>query len=393
MAKPSFIPKYQRIADLVRERLQQGDYVMKPVPSERNLAAEMGVSYMTIRRGLEILETENLIFRQPNGRIGLKPSHEAREALEEGGKKHLNLAFLVPTTTSQALEVWRWALEKATKSLPCVVRPILFMHWEDPMLLDAIKGFDGIFLNPIPEAIPESVAELLRHPDHPVVVVDHDFSGYGVPSIDLFPPASVQRLMDHLESMGHTRIGCLNSQPNDLEVQGRINQWRYWMSAHGFSGSLADFGVAASTDAAQHAYDTMSGILSKGKREETAWFCTTAPTAMGAMAAMIDRSLQPGRDIAICAANGEMIAAMLNPPLTALEAPDPTPFLSICLDWMSRGGRRWQGPLLMQPAEVPLVIRESTKPGAGRGLFPQKTAGAHAPMNGARKHRQAASKP
>jgi DNA-binding LacI/PurR family transcriptional regulator len=86
------------------------------------------------------------------------------------------------------------------------------------------------------------------------------------------------------------------------------------------------------------------------------------------MRAILDRGLMPGRDIAVCAANGEEIASMLNPPLTALEAPDPTPFISYCLDWMSKGSQPWQGPLLMEAPEVPLIIRESTQPGAGRGL-------------------------
>ena len=61
---------------------------------------------------------------------------------------------------------------------------------------------------------------------------------------------------------------------------------------------------------------------------------------------------------------------MVNPRLTALEPPDPTPFISYCLDWMFRPGENWKGPLLMQPAEVPLLIRESTAPastGPGKG--------------------------
>lgn len=361
MAKLSFTPKYKKVADLIRERVRHSDYVVKPIPSERKLATEMGLSYMTIRRGLETLEAENLIIRQPNGRMRVKQ-------LRHGVKKYLNFAFLVPTLASHALEVWRSALEKATASLPCSVRPILFMHWDDATLVDAIEGFDGIFLKPIPEPLPASVAERLRSQEHPVVVVDHDLSGHGIPSIELFPPVFVQRLLDHLNSLGHQRIGCLNAQPDDSEIRERINQWRYWMSAHGFSGRLVNHGVAAGDDPIPHAYRKMSGILSEAGCEETAWFCTTAPGALGAMGAMLDHNLLPGRDIAVCAANGEGLAAMLNPPLTALEAADPTPFISTCLEWMVRGGRNWEGPLLMQPADVPLIIRESTQPGAGRAL-------------------------
>ena len=114
------------------------------------------------------------------------------------------------------------------------------MNWEDPILLDCLKGFDGIFLYPPPEDLPEEVANNLRHSEHPVIVVDEDLSAYGVPSVQLFPPVSIQKLLDHLAAQGHTRIGCLNTQPGHRVIQDRINQWRYWMASHGLTGHLAD---------------------------------------------------------------------------------------------------------------------------------------------------------
>jgi len=63
------------------------------------------------------------------------------------------------------------------------------MHRDDPILIDAIAGCDGVFLNPIPAPI----ARILRRPEHPVVVLDEDFSRYGLPSIQFFPPAFAQR--------------------------------------------------------------------------------------------------------------------------------------------------------------------------------------------------------
>ena len=112
----------------------------------------------------------------------------------------------------------------------------------------------------------------------------------------------------------------------------------------------------------------MTKILEDPQRKETAWLCITTPPALGAMRAILDKGLQPGCDIAVCSINGESIASVLNPPLTSLEPADPAPYLSICIDWMMRGGGHWQGPLLMRPHEVPLIIRESTQPGAGRGV-------------------------
>jgi DNA-binding LacI/PurR family transcriptional regulator len=353
VAKTAFIPRYKKVADMIRKRIIHGDYALKPIPSERTLADEMKVNYMTVRRGLQILEKDNLIIRQSNGRMRVK-------RIQQGTKKHLNFAFVTPTFNSANVEAWRMAIERTTAKLPCVVRPVLYMHWDDPALMDALNGFDGVFLIPIPEPLPAAIAEQLRKPEHPVVVVDDDFSSYGLPSIQFFPPSFVQRVLDHLESLGHKKIGCINTQPSQSVIPERIDQWRYWMSAHGLSGRLVDSPVPAHGNVTTHAYDVMTAILSEPVNEETAWLSMTAPAAMGVMRAIRDKGLQPGRDIAVATVNGEGFSAMLIPSLTALEPVDPAPFFAHCLNWMIEG-RPWQGPLLMRPSEIPLFVRESTQ--------------------------------
>ena len=332
------------------------------MPSERILAEEVGVNYMTVRRAFQILEQENLAIRQPNGRMQIK-------RIKHGGMKHLNFAFLTPIFDSNDVEIWRLAIEKAVEKFPCSMRPVVYMHWDDPILIDALKGFDGVFLYPIHTPLPESLAEILRKPEHPVVVVDDDFSHYGLPSIQFLPPKYVQRLLDHLDSLGHKKIGCFNTQPSNSVVSGRIDQWRYWMAARGLTGRLIDSPVPVRASPIPHAYDLMTEVLSQPHCEETAWLCITAPAALGAMRAMLDKGVVPGRDMAICAVNGEEMAAMLNPRLTALEPVNPVPFFLHCLNWMSQG-RHWQGPLLMTPSDIPLYIRESTQPDAAKRNVP-----------------------
>lgn len=360
LEKKSFFPQYKKVAEIVRERIIHGSYSLKTFPSERGLAEELDVNYMTVRRGLLILEKENLLSRLPNGRMRVK-------RIQQGKKPHMVFGFLTPTFSSGTVESWRMAIEKVTAGLPCSVRPTLYMHWDDPILIDAMEGFDGIFLVPIPQTIPDRVSAKLRKQDHPVVVVDQDQSALGAPSIQLFPPVFVQKLLDHFESLGHKRIGCFNTQTSCQEVEDRINQWRYWMNAHGFSGRLVNEDVLPHGDPVERAYEVMSRILKDGKVPETAWIFITTPAAVGAMRAMLDFNYKPGKDFALGSVNGDSLASMLNPPLTSLEPPDPVPFISVCLQWMMKGGKNWQGPLLMRPSDVPLIVRESSKPGAGRG--------------------------
>ena len=358
----SFIPKYRQVSATLRKRIQSGDYTFKNFPSERSLAAEMKVSFMTVRRSLRRLEQENLLVRQNNRRMTVKHARH-------GAKSSLNFGFLATTMNSGAIEFWLAALNRQAAKYPCHVRPVMYSGWDDPILMDALKGFDGVFVNPADDVIPPHILATFRSQQHPVVMFDEDHSACGVPSILCFIPSCVQKLFDHLEERGHRQIGCLNTQALGREINERINQWRYRMSATGKTGDLVNDPVIPPASAMKHAYEVMGRVLDGGAREETAWFCTTTAAAIGTMCAMFDRGIQPGRDVVVCAVNGEGLASLLNPPLTALEPADPDPYLDICLNWMVHGGKNWQGPLLMNPVDVPLVIRESTCPGAGRGVI------------------------
>ena len=41
------------VSELVRKRILNGSYSLKVFPSERRLADELSVNYMTVRRGLQ----------------------------------------------------------------------------------------------------------------------------------------------------------------------------------------------------------------------------------------------------------------------------------------------------------------------------------------------------
>jgi GntR family transcriptional regulator len=51
---------YQQVADAVTARIATGKYLCK-LPSERALAEEFGVSYVTVRHAMAILRDRNLI--------------------------------------------------------------------------------------------------------------------------------------------------------------------------------------------------------------------------------------------------------------------------------------------------------------------------------------------
>ncbi|MGH7326442.1 MAG: GntR family transcriptional regulator [Candidatus Rokuibacteriota bacterium] len=59
------VPRYHRIAEALRERIQHGELTPgERLPNQRRLAREFGVTLMTLRQALELLERDQLIRRQ-----------------------------------------------------------------------------------------------------------------------------------------------------------------------------------------------------------------------------------------------------------------------------------------------------------------------------------------
>jgi hypothetical protein len=94
-----------------------------------------------------------------------------------------------------------------------------------------------------------------------------------------------------------------------------------------------------------------------------ALFCTTGAAAIGAMRAMADHGLVPGRDIAVCAADGEgHIGKHLSPSLTFPQGPAEDPYWEMCLDWFGSENPEWPWPMIMLPTGYHLFVGESTDP-------------------------------
>src|SRR3954471_21065856 len=59
------VPRYQEIAEDLRARIQDGDLAPGArLDTQRQLAAGFGVTLMTLRQGLDVLEREKLIARR-----------------------------------------------------------------------------------------------------------------------------------------------------------------------------------------------------------------------------------------------------------------------------------------------------------------------------------------
>lgn len=338
---------------ILERRVRGGDYLVAPLPAERELAAELGVSYMTARKAVLVLQERGLLERGPTGRLRL--------AGRGGATRVAQIAFLAPAWPSVDIMRWRLAIDRITANSPCAVKSHFFVHWDDPALLDIMEKGDGAFLYPSSEQMSPTLARRIRERAHRVVVVDQDWSRYGLPSLCLNPPAFIHAILDHCAARGYQRIACLNTQPHDEAITALIAQYLAWAHAHGRTVDLIDHPVrAVGEDAGYRAREVIAGLLRDGRPAFDALCALTEGAAVGAMRALHSAGLTPGRDLGVCTLNDSGVGELTIPSLTAQAPADPEPFLRVALEWMLHPDRVWQGPLLLQPEVCAVAVREST---------------------------------
>jgi DNA-binding LacI/PurR family transcriptional regulator len=339
---------------VVETRIRRGDYAIRELPTEQELAEEIGISRMTARRALLHLMEKGILLRKPHGRLAINHA-QVDEA------KALSVACLSPAYRSPYFDVWRRAVERAGEKFGASVRLVDYVHWQDAVIPQTLLGFDGVFLVPSSAPIPEAMLTRFGQAGN-LVVLEGDMTDRGVPSADMLPAVFIDRLGDHLYQLGHRNIDCINTQPRDRVVTQRLERWAFWKQLHRVDGQVIDAPVAPYQHPTPQAYTVMARLLKAGEFHATAVLCITDDVTTGVIRALQEYGLQVGKDVSVCAMEGAGMARYQWPSRTVLEPQDPLRFVEVCMEWMAKKSVPWTGPLLIQPSDVPLFVGESTGP-------------------------------
>ncbi len=322
-----------------------GAYVGDRLPPERELGEVLGASRTTIRRVLARLETEGIVSRADNGRV---------QILRGGGAGRMRrIAFVAPAFESAGTVRWESALRRviAARHPQVQVASLRFISWEDPLFMEAKRGFEGVFILSGSQPTSVRALEVLTGAGAAVASLENDLSSSGIPSLCLYTPSCMQTVLDHIHAHGHRRIGWLNTQPENPVVLARQQAYQEWMRAHRCDGPLVSEPVVPFEDPTPRARDLMRRSMQRHP-EVTAWLCSVVQSARGAIRAIHDRGQIAGRDLSVATIDGEHQEELNVPSLACAASVDPDPYLALCLAWMLAGEpRTWNGSLLVQPAK------------------------------------------
>ena len=306
------MPKYVDIASTIDRRIKGGDYAISQLPSERLLAAEMGVSYMTARRAVQHLLDNGVLLRQKNGRLDINRG-------ERDTHRGVRVAILIPDWNSPAINIWRKSLEAAAKSAGMSVRSFVYQHPDDPVIFDTLGGdFSLVFfhMSSTTPAVERRLA-LLRDK---AISFFNDLTHLGVRLVDGAHGSAVSLLVEHLHELGHREVAFYNFEPYNSVLEQRCQAWEHYTAQKGMHSVSHHLAVEPFTDPRERAYVETARLLKKGRPSFTAAFVTTVATAQGMIRAFHEAGCEVGRDVSLCSFGESRAACWLIPSLTVVGA-------------------------------------------------------------------------
>lgn len=210
MQRPIIQSKSGQVAQLIRERLQNGGW-NGGLPPERDLAAEFLVSRTTLRAACAILESEGLLRPSEHTRKGRSPAKPSGRSTVARG--HGTVHILTPSLSDspvlmEQLAVVRGELAKA--SVTVVVNEIPHITSQSSprralgRLFSIHRGAVWV-LHKMPLAIQEIAAELRV----PCVVFGSVFPGIQLPHIDVDFAATARHAAGRCFAAGRTRLALV----------------------------------------------------------------------------------------------------------------------------------------------------------------------------------------
>jgi LacI family transcriptional regulator len=173
---------------------------------------------------------------------------------------------------------------------------------------------DGLLLSTV--GIPaERFEELVARRGTPCVFFDSVLPGAGEGSVLLENSDGIDRLVDHLVSHGHRRIGLLAGSREESSGRQRLDAFHAAMVRHGLD--VPDDYVRGDR------WSTAAGCraalqLLDAEPRPTALVASSVELALGAMFACRERELQIPGDLALATFDDAYFAELLEPPLTAV---------------------------------------------------------------------------
>ena len=304
------IPKYLLVEDHIRQQITQRK-ITDRLPGERVLAKELGYSYMTIRKAVENLVAEGLLYKVPT-----KGTFVADQKAQK--PKTRTIGYFLDSRIAGGLSSPYYALIfDALQKLTAREGYSLtyFTDADQSNLHRVMAKLDGVIATCFPrvENFIQEIKGIV-----PVVAIDNSAADKTIPSVIIDNFSALIESVDYLCSLGHKRIGFITG----LE-DSEVGKNRY----EGYKSGLIKNGIDAVPELVFRGNYTfgsgVSGVeyfLSLEQRP-TAIMCANDSMALGSISKLHQEGLEVPDDMSIVGFDDIDLASQITPSLTTVFVP------------------------------------------------------------------------
>jgi DNA-binding LacI/PurR family transcriptional regulator len=163
---------------------------------------------------------------------------------------------------------------------------------------------------------PHDHYKLLAERHLPTVMVNASIEGLPFPRVSCDDSAAADQAMNHLLSLGHTRIGLLMGPPDHVPSQRKIVAAQAIAAAAGAPLDKAD--IVHSLYSLEAGQAAATRLLARGV---TGIVCASDPMALGAIRAVRRAGRSVPRDVSIVGFDDSALMNCTDPPLTTVRQP------------------------------------------------------------------------
>ena len=304
------IPKHRLAERKIRETISNLD-IDDRIPGERVIAKNLGISYMTIRKAVENLVEEGVLYKLPKKGTFVADPKKSR-------RKTKNIGYFLDSSIKDGLSSPYYsmifdALEKSAQEHGYGL--MYFSNISDTDLHNKLNKIDGAIISCFPRV--ESIVDEIREKVH-VVCIDNSSANKAIPSVVIDNFNAVVESVNYLCSLGHDRIGFITGLADSDVGRNRLAGYLNALQRNGISQSdelifRGDYSFQTGIDGAEH--------LISQSAVPTAIVCANDTMAVGVIKKLSKEGISVPDEISVIGFDDIQIASHMTPALTTLSAP------------------------------------------------------------------------
>lgn len=303
-------PKYILVENYIKKSIQSKTLIDK-LPGERSLAKELGFSYMTIRKAIENLVDQGVLYKIPT-----KGTYVNKDGSNK--KKTSTIGYFLDSSIKSGISSPYYSLLLNAIEKEAAKHDYSVVYFSDTSvgrLKKTLSKLDGVIATCFPR-IEDTILDIKQNV--PIVVIENSAADKTIASVIIDNFNANVESVDYITSLGHQNIGFMMGLDDSDIGKSRFAGYKHGLQKNKIELNdelvfRGNYSYEAGIEGAEYflsLQNAPSGII-----------CANDSMALGAMQKFHQEGYDVPTDISIIGFDDIDVASQIVPKLTTIAAP------------------------------------------------------------------------